>query len=867
MTKAARVLPVPIRAVAAAAALAAGGFLVGVPAQASPGSGTPAEPTAAAQPAAITENTPADLAPGLAEALQRDLGITEEAFRAAGEAGQRAAAALPRLQATPGFTGLELRDGEILVYGTGTELEQQAEALGARLLAPADPVDPVDPVEPVEPVPADGGAEDANADADAEEAGDAGDAVPETESSADEADKPAQGPAAGAEDPAAPQATRTASDLKELALDYIANFGVEGLQSVALGANGYTISVADPQAPRPAASARMAAATATLTPADFASSYANVTVKGSAGAGTPLAEEVFGGQGYYGDAGDGMYASCSIGFNGWDPQGNPAVITAGHCTGDGSVSTTLLAPDVEGEAPTTELGTFGTSVFGGPGNIPASFPTNDPKNPDPATIGTDVAVIDSINESLDLLPEVTQWNSAGLSETTTRITGTGTAVPGLPVCRSGLTTGWKCGTIVHHEAIFFLVAGHNNGTDPKDVRAVVGFMSDLEAAPGDSGGPVISGSTALGVVSAGFDTDSDGRIDTVGAADLTDALRYAPGYSIAAFIDAPTLDVKDGDTVYTDQVLSGSAPAGSVVRFSLGDSGSELPVAADGTWSIQVPRTVADGETIRISVSAANGFNKSRTTVYDVVAEHSALDAPVLLSPTDGSSSVGALSTIEGLAEPGAEVEIELDSAGNDEGEGARTLAAAETISVTADDSGSFSAALEEPLVPGNYTLAATQDGITGKTASPAAAAAFSVLHPAPAITSVRDGEVFTEASAPRTISGTGIAGAALTLSTGEADSETVVAEDGTWSVELDAFAPGEFTVTAVQELDGVGSAPASATFQVTALQAAAVTRTPDGLASTGADGGSMTALLSAAGVLLLGGAAGIGYSRRRSTR
>ena len=80
------------------------------------------------------------------------------------------------------------------------------------------------------------------------------------------------------------------------------------------------------------------------------------------------------------------------------------------------------------------------------------------------------------------------------------------------------------------------------------------------------------------------------------------------------------------------------------------------------------------------------------------------------------------------------------------------------------------------------------------------------------------------------------------------------------------AFAPGEFTVTAVQELDGVGSAPATATFQVTALQAAAVTRTPGGLASTGADGGSLTAVLSAAGVLLLGGAAGVGYSRRRST-
>ncbi|MFZ3415320.1 trypsin-like serine protease [Arthrobacter sp. 3Tela_A] len=838
MKRAARVLPVPVRAAAAAAALAAGGFLVGVPAQAAPGVDAPPE-----QPAAAAETSGTTLPPGLAEALQRDLGMTEEEFQAAGEAGQRAAAALPQLQATPGFAGLELQDGEILIYGSGAELEQQAEALGARLLAPAEPV------------------ETAPAENDAEESGDAAPADPAIEPVTEESAETEQVPAAGEEPPAAEatQPTRTASDLTALTLDYIASFGVEGLQSVGLGANGYTISVEDPEEPRPAANARMSAAATPATPADFASSYANVTVKESAGAGTPLAEEVFGGQGYYGEAGAGGYASCSIGFNGWDPEGNPAVITAGHCTGDGTVSATLLAPDAEGEAPTTELGTFGTSIFGGPGNS-----SIDPENPDPAAIGTDIAVINSVNEDLDLLPEVTEWNSAGLSETTTRITGTGTAVAGLPVCRSGLTTGWKCGTVT--ELGIFLVAGHDNASNPDDVRAVMGFMSNLEAAPGDSGGPVIAGSTALGLVSAGF-PNSSGSIDTVGAADLTDALRYTPGYSIATFMEAPALnDVKDGDTVYTDQVLSGTAPAGSVVRISLDDAGSEIPAGADGTWSMQVPRTVTDGETVRISVSAASGFNKSRTTVYNLVTAHSALDAPVLLSPTDGSSSVGAFSTIEGLAEPGATVEIELGTAQNGEAESARALAASEAITVTADGSGTFSAALEEPLTPGTYSLAATQDGITGKTVSAAAAAAFSVLHPAPAITSVRNGEVFTEASAPRTISGTGIAGAALTLSTGEADSETVVAEDGTWSLEVAAFAPGEFTVTAVQELDGVGSAPATATFQVTALQAAAVTRTPGGLASTGADGGSLTAVLSAAGVLLLGGAAGVGYSRRRST-
>ena len=824
---------------AAAAALAAGGFLIGVPAQAAPGSDVSAD----AAPEQLAAAYDSVLPPGLAEALLRDLGITEEAFQAAGEAGQRAAAALPALQATEGFSGLELRDGEILVYGTGAALQAQADALGATLHAPvADPAPATDAVavatgtEPAAPETEGQSGEQVLEEENQEPAP----ATPEEVPVADEAEKP----------------KRTASDLAELARDYIAAFGVQGLQSVGLGADGFTIRVADPEVSRTPNNARMATASSP-SPADYAAGFTNVTIQDAAGTGTPLAQEVFGGQGFLGDAGGG-YAACSIGFNGRDPSGNPAVITAGHCTLDGTVQNTLLAPETQQDPVTTALGTFGASVFGGPGNA-----TVNPDNPDPATFGTDVAVIDSINPDLELVPEVTHWASEDLSETTTRITGVGTPVVGAPVCRSGLTTGWTCGFV--QELAIFTVPGHNNGTDPADIRAVTGFISDFQGAPGDSGGPVISGSTALGLVSAGFDTDKDGAIDKVGSADLATALAYVPGYSVAVHLEAPALNVKDGDTVYTDQVLSGTAPAGAVVRVTVAGVGGEIPVAADGSWSMLVPRTVQDGESARFSLTAVNGFNTSETAVYNLVTAHSALDAPVLLSPVDGSSAVGALSTVEGLAEPGATVEIALGTARTPAEDGARALAVPAAVTVTADSSGTFAATLDEPLTPGYYVLAATQDGVGGKTVSPAAAAAFSVLHPAPAITSLRNGEVFTEASAPRSISGTGIAGAVLTLSAGSETLNAVVAADGTWSVEAGAWVPGEFTVTAVQELDGVGSAPASATFSVTALQAAAVTRTPGGLASTGADGGSLTALLSAAGVLLAGGAAGIGLSRRRT--
>ncbi|MFW0769154.1 S1 family peptidase [Arthrobacter koreensis] len=848
MKRATRDTPAPVRAMAAAAALAAGGFLVGVPAQAAPGSGVSAD-AVPDQPAAAYS---AELPPGLAEALLRDLGLTEEEFQAAGEAGSRAAAALPALRATEGFSGLELRDGEILVYGTGAALQAQAEALGARLLAPPAGDDGADAPAPAPATPEteDPATEDPAAD-------DAAAEDPARKPVAAVVSKePAPAPAESAMVSDDDQPRRTATDLTELARDYISAFGVQGLQSIGLGADGFTIRVADPEVSRVQDNARRATASAP-SPADYAEGFTNVAIQDAAGAGTPLAQEVFGGQGFLGDAGGG-YAACSIGFNGWDPSGNPAVITAGHCTLDGTIHNTLLAPQTQEDAVTTALGTFGASVFGGPGNA-----TVNPDNPDPATFGTDVAVIGSINPDLELRPEVTEWAGDDLSETTTRITGVGTPVVGSPVCRSGLTTGWVCGTV--EELAIFAVPGHNNGTDPADIRAVTGFISDFQGAPGDSGGPVISGSTAVGLVSAGFDTDDDGAIDAVGSADLATALAYVPGYSVAVFLEAPALNVKDGDTVYTDQLLSGTAPAGSVVRASVAGVGGEIPVGADGSWSMLVPRTVQDGETTRFSVSAVSGFNKSATTVYNLVTAHSALDAPVLLSPADGSAAVGPLTAVQGLAEPGATVEIQLGGARESADAGARALAAAGTVTATADSSGTFSATLDEALTPGNYTLAATQDGVAGKTRSAAAAAAFTVLHPAPAITSLRDGEVFTEASAPRTISGTGIPGAALTVETGSATLTAMVAEDGTWSVEAGSWAPGQFTVTAVQELNGVGSAPASATFAVTALQAAAVTRTPGGLAATGADGGSLTALLSAAGVLLAGGAAGIGLSRRRT--
>ena len=59
---------------------------------------------------------------GLAEAVQRDLGMTLAEFDAAGALARRAADAVPSLRALPGYVGISLAGGKIAVEGSGPEL-------------------------------------------------------------------------------------------------------------------------------------------------------------------------------------------------------------------------------------------------------------------------------------------------------------------------------------------------------------------------------------------------------------------------------------------------------------------------------------------------------------------------------------------------------------------------------------------------------------------------------------------------------------------------------------------------------------------------------------------------------------------------
>ncbi|MEJ2890153.1 S1 family peptidase [Actinomycetospora aeridis] len=148
---------------------------------------------------------------------------------------------------------------------------------------------------------------------------------------------------------------------------------------------------------------------------------------------------------------------CSLAFTATAASGAPRLITAGHCTNRGG--------DVTG-ANNTPVGPVRSSVFDRTG---------------------DWGVVD-VGPGWRATPSV-----AAEGSTTRSITGTATAPVGATVCRSGSTTGWRCGKVTAVDVTANYAAGPVQGL----------VLTDACSEGGDSGGPFVSGSSALGLLSGG----------------------------------------------------------------------------------------------------------------------------------------------------------------------------------------------------------------------------------------------------------------------------------------------------------------------------------------------------------------------------
>lgn len=798
-------------ALAAAAAMAFGATFLAGPAAAEPGSPAP-DPSVSAPASGTPAPAPADAAPaisdaGLTEAVLRDLGMTLEEFNAAGDQGKRAADAVASLRRLPGYVGISLADGRIVVEGGGPELEARVAELNAagpgEFVLVAAGTTPAPP-EPSAPAP------------------------PEPEPTAPE--------------PAAPE--RVAASTDQLFKDYVREVGPEGLQAVAYANGTFVIRTGGINQPEagdvPASQVTTDTPAPPASPSEFVARYSNVRLE----QGEPLApeEDFFGGQGYILNNG----IICSAGYGAYSPEGEPLVLTAGHCTGDGTVSTANVErPE---SAANKLLGTLGFSQFGGPGN---SWITGDEAYP--GNIGTDIAVIEGIRPGLEVQPATSRWDApSDPGSTAVKIIGTASPSPGQAVCRSGRTAGWSCGTV--DEVGIYVVGGIT--ADPSDLRAFRGFLStSVQSSGGDSGGPWISGNFAVGTHSAG---DAPGSAANFAVATtLEDAMTRLPGVQLQLFLNKPSLtEPADGGGVAVGQAITGqvrAAPAsavaaGSKVRITVpGKTPVEVPVDASGQWQFTAPSPAGR---LRFTAETINGFSSSGASSFDVTVLPSELPAPVISAPGE-AEILTALERIEGTGTPGASVELSGDATGQ---------------AIVGLD-GSWAVPVTGPARFGSFTVKAVQTA-GGVADSPPASRTFTVVPPSPAVTNIRNGQRFAHDAVPQRITGTALKGAAVTV-TVDGAAPVSGASDGTWSVPLPAgLAAGTHSVAVSQAVDGVVSAPVNLTFVVDpapVVVPAAIT--PAGVAggqlpATGADG-VFTAAGVGAGVLLLGGVALV-LARRR---
>ncbi|WP_457946223.1 S1 family peptidase [Pseudarthrobacter sp. alpha12b] len=806
-----------------------------------PAAGAATAAAAAPVPAASTSPSPApssspDASSGLSEAaladaVQRDLRLTPDQFKAAGELGTQAAAAAVQLRQVPGYVGIRIEGSSIVVAGSGSGLQAAVAALAGSIHGLALEAPPAGPSAAaqagVAPSPS----------------------APAVTGQADAPPAPAEG-----------QRSRLAVNTEQLFQEYVREVGTAGLQAVVTAGGKFVIrtgGLASAQStqggaagtasnPAPAADT---AAPGKISPSQFVSRYANVELDG----GAPLKPEadVPGGVGYQTD----RQAICSTGFSAFDPSGLPAVLTAGHCADDGTAKTAdLLFQGV----PNGRLGTIQFSQFGGPGNSTVL----NPNSPTPGNVGTDIAVLGNIRQDLDPLPAASTYGDQSEPGPDVKIIGTAAPVAGMPVCRSGWRTGWSCG---HISAVgIFLVGGPTYPANLNDIRAFNGFLSyDVQSSGGDSGGPWISGNYAVGTHSAGDDPQPNQPPppNFAVAATLEDSLKVLPGYQLEVFLNKPEPAAPAGSTVKAGTKIAGRVPAapasavaaGSQVRITYpGRQPFDVPVDAAGNWTFTAPE--APGP-FTFTAQTVNGFSRSGTISLAIVISPSFLPAPVIT--TRASEPLPGLKTVEGTGTPGATVTLSGDVAG----------------SAPVGTDGRWSVALPAAAPYGKVDVTAVQS-YPGLPDSPAATATFAVVPPPPAVTSLSDGQHLKQDALPATIAGTGLNSADVSMSIdGKPVSGTpaggatgsrsvsrgaaplVLVSGGTWTAPFPAgLAVGAHSVSVTQAVEGVTSAPAQLTFTIDApppvLPAGNIT--DGGLAATGA-GGLVSAAIAAAAALAVG--------------
>ncbi|WP_324906970.1 S1 family peptidase [Lysobacter sp.] len=180
-----------------------------------------------------------------------------------------------------------------------------------------------------------------------------------------------------------------------------------------------------------------------------------------------LRVDLKGGLGYLRNPGDGYLYACSVGF----PVTQGGYVTAGHCGDAGEI--TYYEPSQWTLGP--KIGSFVASSF-----------------PSPGQTGNDYAWV-KVDAGHTLSPSVYGYGSGDAT-----VRGSTEAAVGAAVCRSGRTTGWRCGTI----------EAKNQTVNYSSGETILNLTRTTACSEGgDSGGSFITGAgQAQGVLSGGSGT-------------------------------------------------------------------------------------------------------------------------------------------------------------------------------------------------------------------------------------------------------------------------------------------------------------------------------------------------------------------------
>ncbi|WP_231609106.1 Ig-like domain-containing protein [Enterococcus gallinarum] len=267
--------------------------------------------------------------------------------------------------------------------------------------------------------------------------------------------------------------------------------------------------------------------------------------------------------------------------------------------------------------------------------------------------------------------------------------------------------------------------------------------------------------------------------------------------------ETPTIDpVAAGDTT-----ISGTAEPDSTVTVTIGNEQPVTAVAdAQGNWTAEVPE-VSQGETVTV-VAEADGKDPSEPVTVSVAGlTVAAPTASISGNETDGYPVIGK-------ATPNAAIEI-TNAQGDVVGSGTTDSDGNYRIVIAPDR-----VAPEENLNVKAIVTAGGQDYSSPETAITVPIDDTAEQTTAPAIDPVTAGDT--------TINGTTEPGAAVSVTVGEEDPVTAVADgQGNWTVEVSEVTEGD-TVTVVATADGkTPSSPVSVS--VSGLTVAAPTATISG--------------------------------------